>query len=727
MKKILLLTVLLVASQLVFQGCSKDELDTTGSVAGVITDAETNRPLLGVTVTLSPSGRSFTTGDDGRYQFLDMALGKYVVQAVKAGYASEQRSVEILAGETSSLDIPLRSSAPKLELSSQTLDFGNDATTLTLDIRNTGLAELTWQVSEDIPWLSCQPVSGTTSAGKSSSVIVTVDRSSLGRGSYTQTIAVASNGGSQNVRVTMTVADALPIEVTPEVLDFGTTTTSLQVKMTNPDTGRTMVAYTITASNNWIHPEKTKGQFTYTETINVTVDRSSLAEGNYKGSLTISVDGQEKEIPVTMSIAAKAKPQVNMTAIENVSSSGASLRAALVSTGSSRVTHHGFVWATESGPTVAANGKCDLGDAREAYDFSYQLSNLQAGTTYYVRAYAENDEGISYSTEHKFTTERAATAPVVETGEVTNVKSQQAEAAGNLIDPGVTSGVTAHGHVWSTQPAPTINDQKSDLGAKTTKGTFKSTLTALEPHTKYYVRAYARNQYGISYGEDVQFTTAYGDVTLTTTTPTNITQHSATAGGSITAFGGNTIEERGICWGRQADPTRTQNHVKAEGSDDSFTAQLTELEENTTYHVRAYVITSTGATFYGQDVTFQTLYEVKMPTLSAVTATDVTYRTAKLTATVTSDGHGTLADAGFVYATTNAPTLADTKVSCGAKTALTASLSNLQPETKYYVRAYATNEKGTAYGEETVFTTKTDPGQTDIDKDGFGDEKDWSK
>ena len=174
------------------------------------------------------------------------------MQASKAGYVTTQRNVEILAGETSSLDIPLQTSAPKLELSVQTLDFGTASTTLTFDIRNTGTAELTWQVSEDVTWLECQPKSGSTQAGKSSSVIVTVDRTGVGRGTYTQTLGIASNGGSQTVRVTMTVKDGLPIEVTPDALDFGTTTTSLQVKMTNPDTGRQQVNYTVAVSNGWI-------------------------------------------------------------------------------------------------------------------------------------------------------------------------------------------------------------------------------------------------------------------------------------------------------------------------------------------------------------------------------------------------------------------------------------------------------------------------------------------
>ena len=160
MKKILSILSLLGICLLVCIGCAKDVLDTTGNISGVITDAETGNALSGVTVTLSPSGKSFTTGNDGRYEFRDITLGNYTVQATKSGYAQNQKNVEVVAGETSSLDIPLSPSAPKMELSTTTLDFGTTATTLTLDIRNTGSAALTWQVSEDIQWLNCLPLSG---------------------------------------------------------------------------------------------------------------------------------------------------------------------------------------------------------------------------------------------------------------------------------------------------------------------------------------------------------------------------------------------------------------------------------------------------------------------------------------------------------------------------------------------------------------------------------------
>lgn len=119
-------------------------------------------------------------------------------------------------------------------------------------------------------------------------------------------------------------------------------------------------------------------------------------------------------------------------------------------------------------------------------------------------------------------------------------------------------------------------------------------------------------------------------------------------------------------------------------------------------------------------------HELTLPELSDVSAINITFRSASLVAAVISDGHGTLTDAGFVYSkTSNAPLLSDTKISCGAKIALASGLMDLEAETTYYVRAYAINEKGTAYSTVLTFTTKAKPADTDIDLDDYGKDVEW--
>jgi hypothetical protein len=65
--------------------------------------------------------------------------------------------------------------------------------------------------------------------------------------------------------------------------------------------------------------------------------------------------------------------------------------------------------------------------------------------------------------------------------------------------------VTAYGICWNTTGSPTIGDEYSEDGTGT--GSFLSNLTGLAPNTTYYVRAYVLNTVGLSYGNQVSFTT----------------------------------------------------------------------------------------------------------------------------------------------------------------------------------------------------------------------------
>jgi uncharacterized protein (TIGR02145 family) len=88
-----------------------------------------------------------------------------------------------------------------------------------------------------------------------------------------------------------------------------------------------------------------------------------------------------------------------------------------------------------------------------------------------------------------------------------NIANTTATSGGNITNNGGTS-VTQRGVVWSTSPNPTTANNQSNDGSGT--GNYTSNLTGLTPNTTYYVRAYAINSAGTSYGNELNFTTTGG-------------------------------------------------------------------------------------------------------------------------------------------------------------------------------------------------------------------------
>ncbi|MBQ8223560.1 MAG: carboxypeptidase regulatory-like domain-containing protein [Bacteroidales bacterium] len=100
---------------------------------------------------------------------------------------------------------------------------------------------------------------------------------------------------------------------------------------------------------------------------------------------------------------------------------------------------------------------------------------------------------------------------------------------------------------------------------------------------------------------------------------------------------------------------------------------------------------------------------VVKPTVTTKDVTSVTANTALSGGTVTSDGGATVIARGVCWSTSQSPTINNNKTVDGSGTgSFTSNLSNLAPQTTYYVRAYATNSAGTSYGVTKIFITEQD-------------------
>lgn len=136
-------------------------------------------------------------------------------------------------------------------------------------------------------------------------------------------------------------------------------------------------------------------------------------------------------------------------------------------------------------------------------EFTSLLNGLDSNTVYYLKAYAKTTDSVFYSNEQTFKTSSYA-LPVVTTNMVSDITNTTAICGGNVTDEG-DAAVLVKGICWSTSADPTINDNFTMDGNGL--GSFISTIDGLQPNTTYYVKAYATNPYGTSYGESQSFTT----------------------------------------------------------------------------------------------------------------------------------------------------------------------------------------------------------------------------
>ena len=196
------------------------------------------------------------------------------------------------------------------------------------------------------------------------------------------------------------------------------------------------------------------------------------------------------------------------------------------------------------------------------------------------------------------------TNPSVSTVEITNISINTAGAGGVVLTDGGGT-VSARGVCWSTNQNPTISSSHTLDGSGV--GSFTSSLTGLSSNTTYYVRAYATNETGTAYGNQVTFTTNQDIVapSVTTNDVSNITTSTATCGGNVTSSGNGTVIARGVCWSASQNPTINDNHTNDGNGLGSFISNITELSANTTYYVRAYATNEIG-TNYGEQVSFTT-------------------------------------------------------------------------------------------------------------------------
>ena len=199
--------------------------------------------------------------------------------------------------------------------------------------------------------------------------------------------------------------------------------------------------------------------------------------------------------------------------------------------------------------------------------------------------------------------------PSVTAESFSEVTSSAVKLAGTLTSTG-SSEVTAYGFCWSESENPTIADAHTTLGDTKDAKAFECTATGLKNSTRYYFRAYAENNVGISYSETNLVVTTKGaprlpEIEMSSSYDSETNTFYAT----LVSAGNSIVSTCGHVWSTDDTPSIDKDSFTAlegpveEGT--AFSSTLKNLKSNTKYYICAYATNEVG-TSYSTDIYYFT-------------------------------------------------------------------------------------------------------------------------
>lgn len=194
-----------------------------------------------------------------------------------------------------------------------------------------------------------------------------------------------------------------------------------------------------------------------------------------------------------------------------------------------------------------------------------------------------------------------------------------------------------------------------------------------------------------------------GTAIVKTLQPSDIHLTSAKCGAELVVTEGHVFAyEIGICWGTEPNPDTSNHHYSTSQWDEQYYHVITDLEPETEYYVRAYAGYN-GGYHYGEDVTFSTL-SADLPVVETAPVTSIGPKTAVCGGNVISEGGSPVTQRGVSFGYQPDLLIFDTYDGEGlGEFVSNVAVSNWN--TTYYIRAYAVNEAGKAYGQQLTFRT----------------------
>ena len=498
---------------LLFTACANDinEEIPVGRISGSVSDKTTGEPVATVSATLSPGGNSTVTGSDGSFEFIDLGPGEYTININKEGYNPNNKKVTVTAGQTTQTHLLIERIPAVITADRTELDFGDNysVNTLSFNIVNNNYEKLSWEMINNCGWITdVSPKSGTLAHGKTGTIIVKIDRELLADGNNT-TVLVLSTEGVGSTEITVKAygqAKKRAVLNTLEPSNITASTAVLTGEIVDDGYPKYYERGIVYSEQSMPTVEQTLQRLTATMTDDNTYSCQAvgltLGKTYYVRAYAVNEVGVAYSSNQVSFTTAAVGGKVTIIGVDdiNLTDHTAVAHGEILELGDPAYTERGFVYShTNSSPTIYNNIVTVEGSGKGTFDA--KLTDLARETTYYVRAYVKNEAGVVYSDKTMtFSTEE--TLPAVETLAATDVDETTYSAVlhGNITSVGSPS-YTERGFVYSAEYSnPTINDTKVVVDGVGT-GEFESRVSDLSSTSITYVRAYATNSKGTSYGE----------------------------------------------------------------------------------------------------------------------------------------------------------------------------------------------------------------------------------